>query len=152
MLTAGDGVFIPAGAVITLEAVGTGPSPTYLQFLLAPATDVQTVQSNGGSVEVYRSPSPVPGLMPQGNSLTLSRMPVPSESPCDPSHQRSGAVLHYILAGVGAEFTENRAKARGPGWVSFEPQELVYQWSNPGSKPLVYPAYQRKSERPFRDH
>jgi quercetin dioxygenase-like cupin family protein len=137
-LTMGDGIFIPAGTPFTLEANRAGPSSTYLQFLLTPATDPETAQSSVASAEVYRSPSPIPGLMLENNLLTLSRVPVPPESPCDPLHQRSGAALHYILAGLGAEFTENWAKARGPGSVSFEPQGLVYQWSNPGSKPLVY--------------
>jgi len=137
-LAVGDGIFIPAGTSFTLEANRADPSQTYLQFLLTPATDPETAQSSGPSAEIYRSPSPIPGLMLENNLLTLSRVPVPPESPCDPLHQRSGAALHYILAGVGAEFMENRAKARGPGSVSFEPQGLVYQWSNPGSKPLVY--------------
>jgi hypothetical protein len=76
--------------------------------------------------------------MPESNLVTLSRVPVPPESPCDPLHQRSGAALHYILAGIGAEFTATRATARASGSVSYEPHGLVYQWSNPGAKPLVY--------------
>jgi len=31
-----------------------------------------------------------------------------------------------------------RATAKGPGSVSYEPRGFVYQWSNPGSQPLVY--------------
>jgi mannose-6-phosphate isomerase-like protein (cupin superfamily) len=137
-LLAGDGMFIPAGTRLALKANGAGQSSTYLQFLLASAPGSEPAQPIGGSVEVYRSPSPIPDLMPESNLVTLSRVPVPPEAPCDPLHQRSGAALHYILAGVGAEFTVTRATARGPGSVSYEPHGVVYQWSNPGLKPLVY--------------
>jgi hypothetical protein len=118
----GDGMFMPAGTRFALKADGAGQSPTYLQFLLASAPGSAPAQSIGTSVEVYRSPSPIPGLMPKSNLVTLSRVPVPPESPCDPLHQRSGAALHYILAGVGAEFTVTRAMARAPGSVSYEPR------------------------------
>ena len=88
--------------------------------------------------EVYRSPAPLLRVMAERNLLILSRVEVPPESPCDPVHWRSGAALHYILSGVGAEFTANRATAKGPGSVSYEPNRLAYQWSNPGTTPLVY--------------
>lgn len=134
----GDGMFMPAGTRFALKADGAGQSPTYLQFLLASAPGSEPAQPIGTSVEVYRSPSPLPGLLPGSNLLTLNRVAVPPELPCDPLHQRSGVALHYILAGVGAEFTVTRARARPPGSVSYEPHGLVYQWSNPGSKPLIY--------------
>jgi mannose-6-phosphate isomerase-like protein (cupin superfamily) len=139
MLYAGDAVFIPAGTKFTLKAHAAERSPTYLQFLLSPAPEPEAVdQPTGISVEVYRSPSPIPGLIRETSLLSLAKVPVPPESPCDPLHQRSGAALHYILSGVGAEFTEGRATAKGPGSVSYEPRGFVYQWSNPGSQPLVY--------------
>jgi hypothetical protein len=138
-LRPGDGMFLPAGTRFALKAQGEQPAPsTYLQFLLVPPSGVEPAQPVGASVEVYRSPSPIPALMPNRNLLSLSRVAVPPRAPCDSLHQRSGAALHYILAGVGAEFAENQAIARGPGSVSFEPHGLVYQWSNPDSKPLVY--------------
>jgi mannose-6-phosphate isomerase-like protein (cupin superfamily) len=139
ILQAGDGIFTPAGTRFTLRADGTGELPTYMQFLLLPAPEARsTDQPTGTSVEVYRSPSPIPSLMQVRNQLSLSRVPVPPEAPCDPLHQRSGAALHYILSGAGAEFTETRATTRGPGSISYEPRGFAYQWSNPGSKPLIY--------------
>lgn len=138
ILQAGDGIFMPAGTRFTLRAEGTGESPTYLQFLLSPAPEAgHADQPTGTSVEVYHSPSPIPGLMQVRNKLSLSRVLVSPEAPCDPLHQRSGAALHYILSGVGAEFTETRARAREPGSISYEPRGFIYQWSNPGSKPLI---------------
>jgi hypothetical protein len=89
-------------------------------------------------VELYRSPSPVPGLTHDQNLLSLTRVPVPPQALPDPLHRRTGAALHYILSGVGAEFADGRVSARGPGSVSFEPAGFAYQWSNPGLAPLIY--------------
>jgi mannose-6-phosphate isomerase-like protein (cupin superfamily) len=139
ILYAGDGLFLPARTKFTLKADAAERSPTYLQFLLSPAPEPEIAdQPNGVSVEVYRSPSPIPGLIRETSLLSLAKVPLPPQSPYDALHQRSAAALHYILSGVGAEFTEGRATAKGPGSVSYEPRGLVYQWSNPGSKPLVY--------------
>jgi mannose-6-phosphate isomerase-like protein (cupin superfamily) len=139
ILHPGDGVFLPSGTTLTLKANGAGRSPTYLQFLLSSAPELEIGYGPPGiSVEVYRSPSPIPGLIRETSLLSLASVPLPPQSPYDPLHQRSGAALHYILSGVGAEFTEGRAVAKGPGSVSYEPRGLVYQWSNPGPNPLVY--------------
>jgi hypothetical protein len=113
---------IPAGTKFTLKAHAAEGSPTYPQFLLSAAPEPEAVNlPTGISVEVYRSPSPIPGLIRETSLLSLAKVPVPPESPCDALHQRSGAALHYILSGVGAEFTEGRATAKGPGSVSYEP-------------------------------
>jgi hypothetical protein len=137
-LNAGDGVFVPAGTEFTLKPHDAEPAPTYLKFLLLPATGFQHPAETRLEREVYRSPSPLLRVMAERNLLTLSRVEVPPESPCDPPHWRSGAALHYILSGFGAEFTETRATTKGPGSVSYEPNRLAYQWSNPGTTPLVY--------------
>jgi mannose-6-phosphate isomerase-like protein (cupin superfamily) len=76
--------------------------------------------------------------MHERNLLSLTRVPVPPQALPDPLHRRTGAALHYILSGVGAEFGDGRTMARGPGSVSFEPAGFTYQWSNPGLKPLIY--------------
>jgi mannose-6-phosphate isomerase-like protein (cupin superfamily) len=137
-LQPGEGIFLQAGSKFTLKANGK-TRPTYLQFLLSSTSgsDIPS-DANGTSVEIYRSPAPVPGLMHERNLLSLSRVPVPPQSLPDPLHRRTGAALHYILSGVGAEFADGRAIARGQGSVSYEPAGLTYQWSNPGLKPLVY--------------
>jgi mannose-6-phosphate isomerase-like protein (cupin superfamily) len=138
-LQPGDGVFIQAGSKFTLKSLDANRSSTYLQFLLAstPGSEVAD-EADGTSVELYRSPTPVPGLMHERNLLSLTRVPVPPQALPDPLHRRTGAALHYILSGVGAEFGDGRTMARGPGSVSFEPAGFTYQWSNPGLKPLVY--------------
>jgi mannose-6-phosphate isomerase-like protein (cupin superfamily) len=136
-LQPGDGIFIQAGSKFTLKSLDANRSPTYLQFLLAstPGSEVAD-EADGASVELYLSPTPVPGLMHERNLLT--RVPVPPRALPDPLRRRTGAALHYILSGVGAGFGDGRTMARGPGSVSFEPAGFTYQWSNPGLKPLVY--------------
>jgi mannose-6-phosphate isomerase-like protein (cupin superfamily) len=133
----GEGIFMPAGTRFTLGAVGSGAPSTYLQFLLLSYPELRSGPP-AGAVEVYRSASPIPGLQRERNLLTLNRVRVPSQAPLDPLHQRSGAALHYILSGVGAEFTETRATERTPGSISYQPRGLAYHWSNPGRKPLIY--------------
>jgi mannose-6-phosphate isomerase-like protein (cupin superfamily) len=139
ILEPGDGVFLPAGTQFSVEAVDMARPPTYLQFLLSPnpGSDVPG-EVDGQTVELYRSPGPVPGLTRTRNLLSLTRVPVPPQSPPDPLHKRSGAALHYVLSGVGAEFGEGNAAARGPGSVSYQPAGFTYQWSNPGLQPLIY--------------
>jgi mannose-6-phosphate isomerase-like protein (cupin superfamily) len=138
-LQPGDGVFIQAGAKFTLKSLDANRSPTYLQFLVAstPGSEV-TDQTDGTSVELYRSPTPIPGLTHERNLLTLTRVPVPPQALPDPLHRRTGAALHYVISGVGAEFGDGKTLVRGPGSVSFEPAGFSYQWGNPGLKPLIY--------------
>jgi mannose-6-phosphate isomerase-like protein (cupin superfamily) len=139
VLQPGDGMFIQAGARFTLKSLDANHSSTYMQFLLSPTPGTQAADATDGtSVELYRSPTPVPGLTHERNLLTLTRVPVPPQSLPDPLHRRTGAAIHYILSGVGAESADGRTMARGPGSVTFEPAGYTYQWSNPGLKPLTY--------------
>ncbi|HTT80497.1 MAG TPA: hypothetical protein VMF86_12540 [Stellaceae bacterium] len=137
-LGSGDGLFMPANTRFSIRSQAGGEPAAYLLFLLSSDRQLRGGVAAGASVEVYRSPSPIPGLGRVRNLVSLSRVPVPPQSPLDPLHQRSGAALHYILSGVGAEFTEVRATQRGPGSISYEPRGFVYHWSNPGARPLVY--------------
>lgn len=138
-LAPGDGVFIQAGAQFSVEAVDMARPPTYLQFFLSPTPGADVpANADGRTVELYRSPGAVPGLTLERNLLSLTRVPVPPQSPPDPLHRRSGAALHYVLSGTGAEFGEGNAAARGPGSVSYQPAGFTYQWSNPSPQPLIY--------------
>lgn len=138
-LRPGDGVFIAAGAKFALKSLDAGRAPTYLQFLLSSAPGMEAAPAaDGMAVELYRSPSPIPGLTHERNLLSLVRVPVPPQSTPDPLHRRTGAALHYVLSGTGAELADGRIVARGPGSVSYEPAGFSYQWSNPGLKPLIY--------------
>jgi hypothetical protein len=51
-------------------------------------------------------------------------------------HQRSAAPS-TILSGVGADL-QRSGNGQGAGFGFVRTEGLVYQWSNPGSKPLVY--------------
>jgi mannose-6-phosphate isomerase-like protein (cupin superfamily) len=137
LLPIGSGMFLPSGTAFTVNARDAGPLSTYLQFVLSSAPR-SFDKLSGNTIEIYRSPSPISGLMQERDRLSLIRVMVPPQAPCDPLHRRAGAALHYVLSGTGAEFMENRAISRGLGSVSYEPNELLYQWSNPGSTPLIY--------------
>ena len=137
-VSAGSGIFIPAGARVTFKAVTEEPS-IYLQFLLSPIAfpelpDISPI----GARELYRSSSPIPGLREGSYVLSLIRATLPHQAPPDVLHHRSGAALHFVLSGFGAESAKGVTVAKGPGSVSYEPAELSYQWSNPGNLPLTY--------------
>lgn len=138
-LEPGQGIFIEAGSSFALKVGKQTSSSTYLLFQLSPTPESGVMtEPNGSSVELFRSPTPVPGLTKYRNMLNLTRVPVPPQSLPDPLHQRTGAALHYVLSGVGAEFADGRTTARGPGSISYEPAGFAYQWSNPGLQPLTY--------------
>ena len=83
--------------------------PSDHQHTYSPAPEPEVAdQPTGISVEVYHSPSPIPGLIRETSLLSLANVPVPPQSPHDPLHQRSGAALHYQGAGLGFVRTEGR--------------------------------------------
>jgi mannose-6-phosphate isomerase-like protein (cupin superfamily) len=134
----GEGIFIPGGSWLTLRALGSVPS-TYLHFLLSSASNLdQPDLSPATGKEMYRSISPIPGLKQGSYRLDLSRVTLPSNAPSDRPHRRSGAALHFVLSGFGAETANGVTVAKGPGSISYEPGALVYQWGNPGNPPLTY--------------
>jgi len=137
-ISAGSGTFIPAGARVVLKAVTEEPS-VYLQFLLSPIAFPELPDISPGSArELYHSSSPIPGLREGTYVLSLVRVTLPHQAPPDVLHHRSGAALHFVLSGFGAENAKGVTVAKGPGSVSYEPAELSYQWSNPGNSPLAY--------------
>jgi mannose-6-phosphate isomerase-like protein (cupin superfamily) len=134
----GEGMFIPGGSRLTLKALGSEPS-TYLHFLISSASNLdQPDLSPKTGKEIYRSTSPIPGLKDGSYLLNLSKVTLPANAPSDRPHRRSGADLHFVLSGFGAETANGMTVGKGPGSVSYEPGALVYQWSNPGTPPLTY--------------
>jgi mannose-6-phosphate isomerase-like protein (cupin superfamily) len=134
----GEGIFIPGGNRLTLRALGSEPS-TYLHFLLSSASNLdQPDLSPATGKEIYRSTSPIPGLKHGSYLLNLSKVTLPPNAPSDRPHRRSGAALHFVLSGFGAETANGVTVAKGPGSISYEPGALVYQWGNPGNPPLTY--------------
>jgi mannose-6-phosphate isomerase-like protein (cupin superfamily) len=139
IINPGSGRFIPLSTKYILTNKQGKEQSTYLYFVLYSDLGHQSaVTKSPAEQELFRSPAPILGMMRERNLLTLSRVEVAPQSPCDPLHSRSGAALHYVLSGDGAEFTKDRATARGPGSISYEPNGLAYQWSNPGANPLIY--------------
>jgi mannose-6-phosphate isomerase-like protein (cupin superfamily) len=136
IVAAGEAALIPRGATVTLKAGYRLPS-LYLQFLLSPAPNSDLPEAPNGH-EIYRSSSPIRGLRPGNYVLNLTKVTLPQQAPPDLPHRRSGAALHVVLSGFGAETADGTTVARSPGSVSFEPATLVYQWSNPGNLPLTY--------------
>ena len=79
-----------------------------------------------------------PGLREGNYVVDPKRVTLRFQAPPDLPHHRSGAALHLVLAGFGAETAGGVTVAKGPGSLSFEPAPTVYQWSNPGNLPLTY--------------
>jgi len=133
-----EGIFIPGGAKLVIKAADDQPA-AYLHFLLSPVAYFDLSEVSGGiGRELYRSTSPIPGLRDGNYVLNLRKVTVPNQAPSDLPHHRSGAAVHCVLSGVGAETAKGITAVRGPGSITYEPSELVYQWSNPGNGPLTY--------------
>jgi mannose-6-phosphate isomerase-like protein (cupin superfamily) len=133
-----EGIFIPADASVMINIVGDAPV-IYLQFLLSPIAYFSLPDlSEGNARELYRSPSPIPGLKEGSYAVDLKRVTLRFQSPPDLPHHRSGAALHLVLSGFGAETANGVTVAKGPGSLSYEPAPIIYQWSNPGNLPLIY--------------
>jgi mannose-6-phosphate isomerase-like protein (cupin superfamily) len=134
----GEGIFIPGGSRFTLNALGSERS-TYLHFLISSGSNLEQPDiSPITTKEIYRSPAPVSGLKQGRYLLTLSRVTLPPYAPADRLHRRSGAALHLVLSGSGAETANGVTVVKGPGSISYEPGAVVYQWGNPGNPPLTY--------------
>jgi mannose-6-phosphate isomerase-like protein (cupin superfamily) len=146
----GEAIFVPGGKDLVVKADQGGPS-TYLRFLVSPASDLDLPDlSIATGREMYRSTSPIPELKPGSYVLSLTSVTLPHQAPFDPPHHRSGAALHYVLTGMGAETVDGIAIAKGPGSMSYEPTHVVYQWGNPGNLPLNYLVFNLspENERP----
>ena len=141
-LKSGDGVFIAAGKKVTVTA-GSGVPSTFLHFILAPATDLDRPAETAPAVvkELYRTSAPTPGLKPGNYDLNLTRITFPPQMPSNPPHHRSGAALYYIVSGIGSNTVGDKAEAKGPGSLVYEPFDLVHQWGNPGSEPFTFLAF-----------
>jgi mannose-6-phosphate isomerase-like protein (cupin superfamily) len=138
VMEAGQAVFVPHGGRVTLKPESQQTS-RYLRFMLTDDTGRETADATAlGERVIYRAGAPIRGLWPGSYVLDLVKVTLPEEAPPDLPHRRSGAALHMVLSGFGAETAEGTTVARNPGSVSFEPGSLVYQWSNPGSRPLTY--------------
>ena len=141
-LKSGDGVCIAAGKKVTLTA-GSGVPSTFLHFILAPATDLDRPAETAPAVvkELYRTSAPIPGLKPGNYDLNLTRITFPPQMPSNPPHHRSGVALYYIVSGIGSNTVGDKAEAKGPGSLVYEPFDLVHQWGNPGSEPFTFLAF-----------
>jgi hypothetical protein len=137
-IKSGEGAFIPGGSRLTLRAFGDEAS-TYLYFMVSPASYLDEPHLPPGSArEIYRSATAISNLRQGTYLLNLSRVTLPAFAPADLPHHRSGAALHYVLSGFGAETANGLTIAKGSGSISYEPDALVYQWGNPGYPPLTY--------------
>jgi quercetin dioxygenase-like cupin family protein len=142
MLSSGEGLFIAAGKTAALKAGSGGPS-TFLQFVLAPAEDLDRPAEMASAAvrELYRTSAPIPGLKSGVHDLNLTRVTFPAQMPSNPPHHRSGAALYYILSGTGANTVDGKTAEKGPGSLIYEPYGLVHQWGNPGNEPLMFLAF-----------
>ena len=138
VMDAGQAVFVPRGARVTLKPE-LHQTSRYLRFMLTDDKGRGTIDMPAPDERViYGTGAPIHGRWPGRYVLDLIKVTLPEQAPPDPPHRRSGAALHLVLSGFGAETADGATVARSPGSVSFEPGSLVYQWSNPGSRPLTY--------------
>jgi quercetin dioxygenase-like cupin family protein len=131
-LAAHEGVFIPAGKRVSLKAGSDIPS-TLMHFILARVADLDRPEAAAPAttIEVFRTPKPIPGLKPGMHDLNLTLVTFPPHMPSNQPHHRSGAALYYILSGTGENTVEGKTVARGVGSVIYEPSDLVHQWAIP---------------------
>jgi mannose-6-phosphate isomerase-like protein (cupin superfamily) len=111
-----------------------------MHFMLCRAADLDRPEAAAPAttVEVFRTPKPIPGLKAGQYDLNLSLVTFPQHMPSNPPHHRSGAALYYILSGSGANTVAGKTSAKGVGSVIYEPSDLVHQWGNPGDEPLRF--------------
>ena len=146
-ITGGGGVLI-AGRTTSSLTAGNGEPSTLLYFLLTPKDVLdQPVAAAPATVkELYRTPTPLPGLKPGSYELNLTRVTFPPGMPSNRPHHRSGAALYYIVAGTGANTVDGKTVERGQGSLIYEPFGLVHQWGNPHSEPLTFLAFNLNPE------
>jgi mannose-6-phosphate isomerase-like protein (cupin superfamily) len=106
---------------------------------LSTAADLMQPSVAGGTArELYRTPSPIPFLKAGGYEANLTQVTFPAGMLSNAPHHRSGAALHFIVSGTGANTVAGRTEAKGPGALVYEPFDLVHQWGNSGSEPLTF--------------
>jgi quercetin dioxygenase-like cupin family protein len=138
LLGKGDGVLVAGGKNTSFKASGSEPA-VFLHFVLPTADELGKPMEGRPAVvtELYRTPSPIPGLKPGPYEFTLVRVTFPPRLPSNPPHHRSGAAVYYIFAGTGMFTTGGKTDPKPVGVIHYEPHDLVHQWGNPGDAPLV---------------
>jgi quercetin dioxygenase-like cupin family protein len=146
-LQEGDGVYIAAGANVTLQATGAAPA-AFLHFLLLPAADLdKPAWALPATVnEIHRMAIPAAALKPGPYEFSLVRLTRgPGQAPGP--HMRSGAALYYILAdGLvtiwpsrpdGTITGESKTELRPAGATQEEPFGFVHTWSSPPNSRVI---------------
>jgi quercetin dioxygenase-like cupin family protein len=128
-----EGAFVPARQRAEVTANG---SAELLLFVLWSPDDRDEIESSAVQ-EIYRTPTPLPGLKAAPHEFSLTRVRFPAGMPANPIHYRSGAALYYVLSGTGAFSADGKTEAKPPGTVHFEPYGWVHQWGNPSNEPLL---------------
>jgi quercetin dioxygenase-like cupin family protein len=145
MLGPGEGMFIAAGNSVSLTAKSSEPSSS-IHFLLAPAGNSSSATAAAGAKELFRTPSPLPGLKPGTYDVNFTRVTFPAHMPSNAPHHRTGAALYYVLSGSGANTVDGKTEMRVPGTFIYEPAGLVHQWGNPGDAPLTFVTFNINQE------
>jgi quercetin dioxygenase-like cupin family protein len=137
-----EGVFIAAGRHVVLKAGNDIPS-TLMHFMLSRVADLDRPEAAAPAttIEVLRTPKPIPDLKPGVFDLNLTLVTFPPHMPSNPPHHRSGAALYYILSGAGANTVQGKTETKSVGSMVYEPSNQVHQWGNPGDEPLRFIAF-----------
>ena len=115
----GDGAAVARGKSTTFKSAPGKPAE-FLHFVLSTAGELDAPMASPPAVvkELYRTPSPIPGLKPGPYEFTLVRVAFPPRFPINPPHRRSGAALYYILSGTGMFTAEGKTSRDRPAWLT----------------------------------
>jgi quercetin dioxygenase-like cupin family protein len=134
-----EGLFVAAGKQVVLKAVRDMPS-TLLHFILSRTADLDQPEAAvpATTIEVFRTPNPIPGLKAGMYDLNLTLVTFPPHTPPISPQRRSGAALYYVLSGTGENLIEGGIEAMGVGSMIYETPHLIHEWGNPGDEPLSF--------------
>ncbi|HEV2335783.1 MAG TPA: hypothetical protein VGS13_09825 [Stellaceae bacterium] len=137
-LAEGAGAFIAAGQAVTISAGQSEPSEILLFILTARPNERWPIFDRPAStMELLRTPEPLPGLKAGPYEFSLSRVTLPIAMPAGAPESRSGAALDYVLSGTGALTADGKTETLPPETSLVEGFGRVHQWANPGAAPLV---------------
>ncbi len=137
----GEAFMVAAGQKATLKA-GAGLSAFVTFNLVSEAAVDQPLMSMPSIVtELFRSPTPVPGLEPGRYDLNLTEVTLPGKMGLNTPHYRTGAGLYYMTSGIGVSAAGKEPMPAPAGTIVYAPAGLLHQWGNMNPAPARYIAF-----------
>jgi hypothetical protein len=105
--------FIQPQLSLLVKTPPTGPGWAHELKYYSDLPEVTAVNGR----EIYRSRSSIGGLHEGNYVLNLTRVTLPHQAPPDMPHHRSGAALHVVLSGFGAETADGTTVVPAENYV-----------------------------------